>query len=198
VTRQPHAPAAERNREPILAVLRVEFADRRSVLEIGSGTGQHAVWFARHLPSLTWQPTDLPDRLAGISSWIRAESVGNVLPPRKLDVLTVDDVTGRYDAMFSSNTTHIMGIEGVRAMFRIAGSVLLPGGKLCVYGPFRFQGEFTSESNRAFDASLRDRSPAMGIRDIESLDSYAAAAGLVRSALYAMPANNFIVVWSRP
>jgi cyclopropane fatty-acyl-phospholipid synthase-like methyltransferase len=197
VTSRPNAPAAERNREPILEVLRTEFGDRRSVLEIGSGTGQHAVWLGPELSHLVWQTSERPGNLAGVRAWVGAEGLVNVPPPIELDAASADVPSGRYDAVFSANTVHIMSIDVVRAMFGLVGRVLPRGGKFCLYGPFNMQGEFTSDSNRLFDASLRARDPSMGIRDIEMLDQFAESAGLVRTAVYAMPANNFCVVWVR-
>jgi len=197
VTSRPNAPAAERNREPILEVLRTEFGDRRSVLEIGSGTGQHAVWLGPELSHLVWQTSERPGNLAGVRAWVGGEGLANVPPPIELDAASADVPSGRYDAVFSANTAHIMSIDVVKAMFGLVGRVLPRGGKFCLYGPFNMQGQFTSDSNRLFDASLRARDPSMGIRDIEMLDQFAGSAGLVRTAVYAMPANNFCVVWVR-
>jgi len=197
VSDKPFAPAANRNREPILEVLRSEFADRHRVLEIGSGTGQHAVWFAHHLRHLAWQTSDLQDRLAGISAWVSSAALANLAQPVELDVMSTTDLPGNYDAVFSANTAHIMDIDAVREMFRLVGRSLPEGGKFLLYGPFNMQGRFTSESNQAFDASLRAQDPSMGIRDIEVLDRFGSEAGLARSDLYAMPANNFVAVWIR-
>jgi len=197
VTGKPHAAAAERNREPILQVLQAEFSDRHAVLEIGSGTGQHAVWFGRELSHLVWQASERPGNLAGVQAWVGDAGLPNLPPPIELDASCPDGPAGQYDAVFSANTAHIMGIDVVRAMFGLVGRVLPPGGKFCLYGPFNMDGSFTSDSNRAFDASLRIRAPEMGIRDIETLDQFAASAGLARTATYAMPANNFVAVWVR-
>lgn len=196
----PNAVACERNKGPILEVLQREFGDRRSVLEIGSGTGQHAVHFARGLPQVVWQTSDLPANHPGITAWLEHAGLENTRAPLDLDVEHADhDLLSemRFDAVFSANTAHIMRIEAVAEMFRLAGSLLPPGGVFCLYGPFSFDGEYSSESNAEFDASLRQRDPAMGIRDIGSLDEFAEPAGLVRVRLYAMPANNHVAVWSR-
>jgi cyclopropane fatty-acyl-phospholipid synthase-like methyltransferase len=193
----PTSPAAERNRQPILEVLREELADRPRVLEIGSGTGQHAVFIAAALPHLEWQTSELPGQHAAIHAWIAHAGLPNVLPPLALDVRAPDPDGRRYDAVFSANTAHIMDIDAVRAMFALAGGVLEQGGVFCLYGPFRFDGRYTSPSNAEFDASLRMRDPVMGVRDLADLDRFAAAAGLVRARLYAMPANNHLVVWAR-
>lgn len=191
----PTSPASERNRQPILEVLREEFRDRSSVLEIGSGTGQHAVFFAAALPHLSWQTSDLPEQHDGIRAWLEHAGIENVKPPLVLDVETVDLPERRYDAVFSANTAHIMDIDAVRCMFALAGRVLPEDGVFCLYGPFRFEGRFSSPSNAGFDESLRRRDPSMGVRDLAGLDAFAAAAGLVRVRLYAMPANNHIAVW---
>lgn len=196
----PNAVACERNKGPILEVLQQEFAGRRSVLEIGSGTGQHAVHFARGLPHVVWQTSDLPGNHPGIAAWLEHAGLANTRAPLDLDVESVDYgvLSGTsFDAVFSANTAHIMRIEAVAEMFRLAGSLLPAGGLFCLYGPFSFDGEYSSESNAEFDASLRQRDPTMGIRDIDKLDQLAEAAGLSRVRLYAMPANNHIAVWSK-
>ena len=194
----PNAVACERNKGPILEVLKQEFCDCRSVLEIGSGTGQHAVHFARGLPHVVWQTSDLPGNHPGIMAWLGHAQLGNMRAPLDLDVEQVggDTLSGmRFDAVFSANTAHIMRIEAVAEMFRLAGSLLPAGGVFCLYGPFNFDGEYSSESNAEFDASLRQRDPTMGIRDIRRLDEFAEHAGLSRVRIYAMPANNHIAVW---
>ncbi len=191
----PNAPACERNRQPILDVLREELEGRSRVLEIGSGTGQHAVYFGAAMPGLTWQTSDCPGHHGGILAWIEQSGLDNVLPPLLLDVETFEPGSLSFDAVFSANTAHIMGIEAVRRMFALAGTVLEEGGVFCLYGPFNFDGAFSSDSNAAFDASLKQRDPAMGIRDIAELDRFAAAARLSRVRLYAMPANNHLAVW---
>lgn len=189
------SPAAERNRQPILEVLREELRDSRRVLEIGSGTGQHAVFFAAALPHLIWQTSDLPDQHDAIRARIEQSGVPNVRPPVALDVKAADLRGVEYDAVFSANTAHIMDAEAVRSMFSLAGEVLPEGGVFCLYGPFRFEGRFSSPSNAEFDASLRERDPAMGVRDLVELDAFAARAGMLRVRLYAMPANNHVAVW---
>ena len=191
------AAAAQRNAAPILEVLRREFADCRAVLEIGSGTGQHAVTFARELSHLDWQPSDVPEYCPGIRAWIADAMLDNVLPPLELDVRHADAGDRRFDAAFSANTAHIMDIGAVEMMFMLLGKALEPGAVFCLYGPFRVDGEFNTSSNAAFNASLRQREPAMGIRDLEELDTFAAAAGLQRERLYAMPSNNFAVLWRK-
>lgn len=197
----PGSPACERNKRPILEVLRKELAGRRRVLEVGSGTGQHAVYFARHLPYLAWQTSDLAANHDVIRAWLASAGLPNVEPPLTLDVLDPAKALAgleRPDAVFSANTAHIMPVAAVQAMFELVGRLLPEGGVFCLYGPFMFDGGHSSPSNRAFDASLKARDPAMGIRDIAELDRYARDAGLVRVRLYAMPANNHLAVWERP
>ena len=189
------AAAAQRNAAPILDVLRREFADRSAVLEIGSGTGQHAVSFASELTHLTWQPSDVAQNCPGISAWLADAGFPNTLPPLELDVRYDDTGASRFDAAFSANTTHIMNEDAVRSMFEVVGKALVSGGLFCLYGPFRIGGRFNAPSNAAFDMSLRQRSPTMGIRDLEMLDAFALSAGMRRQRLYAMPSNNHVVLW---
>jgi cyclopropane fatty-acyl-phospholipid synthase-like methyltransferase len=195
MTDKPDAPASGRNRNAILEVIKTEFATCHSALEIGSGTGQHAVYFADAMPWLKWQTSDLAENHAGIDSWIADSGLENVRRPILLDVQQADGIDGNYDGTFSANTAHIMSIHGVRCMFDVVGRVLSPGGVFCLYGPFNQNGKFTSESNERFDQSLRSRDPAMGIRDLNELESFAAGVAMRRARRYAMPANNMLVVW---
>lgn len=191
----PFSDACERNKDPILDVLREAFADRTRVVEIGSGTGQHAVYFARHLPHLAWQPTDLREHLEGLAARIAAEGSPDLAVPVELDVLQArwPPLTG--DAVFSANTLHIMSWPAVEALFGGLRRVLTDGGVLAIYGPFRYGGQFTTASNAAFDAMLRERDPDSGVRDFEAVNALAAAAGLELRADHAMPANNRLIVW---
>ncbi len=193
---KPFAPACERNREPILAVLRRYFADRTRVLEIGSGTGQHAVYFARALPHLTWQTSDVPEHLPGIRLWLAEAARANLPAPLALDV-NGPWPDERYDAVFSANTLHIMSFPEVERLFARLGEVLSEDAVVAVYGPFNYGGRFTSDSNAAFDRSLRERSRSMGIRDFEVIDALARQAGLRLLEDRAMPANNRTLVWRR-
>lgn len=193
---KPFSAACERNREPILAVLRQNFADRRQVLEIGSGTGQHAVHFAAALPHLVWQTSDRPEYHAGIRQWLEEAALPNLLPPLTLDV-DGPWPAQRFDALFTANTLHIMGWPQVQRFFAALPQVLTADALLVVYGPFNTGGRFTSESNAAFDADLRARDPQMGLRDIEAVDALATAAGLKLLQDYALPANNRCIVWRR-
>ena len=246
-TVKPFSPACERTRDPILEVLRVHFADVRRVLEIGSGSGQHAVHFAAAMPWLQWQCSDRTEYLPGIRAWLDEAGLPNTPAPVELDVAHGSWPAAGFDAVFTANTLHIMGWDEVEALFVDLGEMLavapsearadarsphgprvLPAGRppsaprieygavssptprrkspwgtrgegfiLAVYGPFNYGGDFTSDSNRAFDASLRTRDPRMGIRDFEAVDALARAIGLQLVADVAMPANNHTLVWTR-
>lgn len=193
---KPFSAACERNREPILAVLREHFPDRRQVLEVGSGTGQHAVHFAAGLPHLVWQTSDRPEYHEGIRQWLDEAALPNTRPPLLLDVNGEWPVQ-RFDALFTANTLHIMGWAEVRRFFGMLPTVLDADGMLVVYGPFNYGGAFSSESNAAFDADLRARGAHMGIRDFEAVDALALEAGLRLVQDCAMPANNRCLIWQR-
>jgi SAM-dependent methyltransferase len=193
---KPFAPACERNRDPILAVLRTHFADRRSVLELGSGTGQHAVHFAAAMPWLAWQCSDVETNLPGIRQWLDEAALPNTPPPIALDV-TGAWPAQRFDAVFTANTLHIVGWPEVEVLFAGVGRVLAGDGVLVVYGPFNYGGAFTSDSNRDFDAWLKARDPCSGVRDFEAVDALAHGIGLRLVEDVAMPANNRCLVWSR-
>jgi SAM-dependent methyltransferase len=191
---KPHAPSTEKNREPILAVLREVFADRSQVLEIGSGTGQHAIHFGAQLPHLTWQTSDRLDFLPGIRAWLAEAALPNVLPPCEFDVLG-QWPNGRYDAVYSANTLHIMSWEAVEALFAGLPTVLVPGGLFFIYGPFMIDGRHTSESNAAFDRSLQEKAPHQGVRDVAAVDALARQAGLELLDQREMPSNNRCLIW---
>jgi SAM-dependent methyltransferase len=190
-----YSEACEENKDPILAVLQHELAGCRTVLEIGSGTGQHAVYFSRHLPHLIWQPSDLEPNHASIDAWRREAALPNLLPPLFLDVSCEDWPTGRVDSVFSANTTHIMAWAAVVAMFGGIGQVLETGGIFCLYGPFNYNRHYTSDSNARFDQWLKQRDPLSGLRNFEDLDELANANGLSLTQDYAMPVNNRLLVW---
>jgi hypothetical protein len=197
---KPFAPSAERNRDPILGVLKKHFSSARRVLEIGSGTGQHAVHFASALPNAVWQASDVEESLPGIRMWLDEARLPNLPPPLLLDInghwpaiASID----RYDAAFTANTLHIVSWEEVCTLFAKLGDVLAKDATLAVYGPFNYGGRFTSDSNRAFDESLKQRSPASGIRNFEDVDALAKSIGLALVADYSMPANNRLLVWQR-
>lgn len=194
---KPFSPSSARNRDPILAVLREAFADRRRVLEIGSGTGQHAVHFAEGLPHLVWQSSDVVENHPGIVAWIRDAALPNTPAPLTLDVNQArwPSQEPRFDALFSANTLHIMGWDEVRTLFRRLPDVLAPDAVVAIYGPFNYGGRFTSDSNAAFDARLKSDDPKRGIRDFEAVDALAGEAGLELAHDHAMPANNRCLVW---
>lgn len=194
---KPFSAACERNRGPILEVLREHFADRSRVLEIGSGTGQHAVHFAAALPRLVWQTSDRADGLPGIRAWLDEARLPNTPPPLTLDVATEDWPRQSFDAVFTANTLHIMGWADVGRLFARLPSVLAADAVFAVYGPFNRGGAFTSPSNAAFDAGLKARDPRMGLRDLEAVDALARGIGLVPIDDRALPANNHCVVWRR-
>jgi cyclopropane fatty-acyl-phospholipid synthase-like methyltransferase len=193
---KPHSPACDRNREPILAVLRAHLDGCRDVLEIGSGTGQHAVYFAAAMPWLRWQCSDQADALPGIRAWLDEAALPNTPAPVALDVGAAWPA-GPFDAVFSANTLHIMGWPDVERFFAGIGAVLAPGGVLAVYGPFNYAGAYTSDSNREFDAWLKARDPRSGIRAFEAVDALARGIGLHLREDVAMPANNRTLVWRR-
>ncbi|MDP1740636.1 MAG: DUF938 domain-containing protein [Polaromonas sp.] len=193
---KPQAPATDRNREPILAVLQALFADRHAVLEIGSGTGQHAVYFARAMPWLRWQSSDVASNLPGIRLWLQEAGLANTPEPKLLD-LRQDWPELVFDTVFSANTLHIMGWPQVQRLFAELGRRMPPAGLLTVYGPFNYAGRFTSDSNAAFDASLRAGNPSSGLRDFEAVDALANEAGLRLLEDRAMPANNRCITWRR-
>lgn len=199
----PFAPSAERNKDPILAGLAPHLAGRRRVLEIGSGTGQHAVHMTQALPHLVWQCSDLPGAVAGIAARLESEGNERTPPPLALDVaappwpLPAAGADDAFDAVYTANTLHIMSFAHVGQFFARIGELLAPGGVCCVYGPMKYGGAFTTESNAAFDAQLRAGNPESGIRDFEALDALAKDQGLALVEDMAMPANNRLIVWQR-
>jgi cyclopropane fatty-acyl-phospholipid synthase-like methyltransferase len=189
--------ACERNKGPILDVLRIAFADRTQVLEIGSGTGQHAVHFAAHLTHLTWHPTEQLAYLADLASRVKLEGTRNLRQPTVLDVKQSIWPLRSVDALFSANTLHIMGWAEVEAMFRGVDAVLSPHGIVCVYGPFRYDGRYTSKSNRDFDDMLKERDPLSGLRDLTELCALAERHALRLRIDHDLPANNRLLEFVR-
>jgi cyclopropane fatty-acyl-phospholipid synthase-like methyltransferase len=197
VTTKPFAESCAENQLPILDVLRREFATVQRVLEIGSGTGQHAVFFAQQLPHLIWQTSDVTAYHPGIMAWIDDAGLANVQAPLALDVVRDPWPDETFDGVFSANTVHIMSWPEVELMFAGVGRALTAGGRFCLYGPFNYGGEFTSASNARFDQWLKARDPNSGVRNFEDLEQLAATAGLRFLRDYAMPANNRILVWTK-
>lgn len=193
---KPFSPACARNQDPILEVLRRQFGARRRVLEIGSGTGQHAVHFAKALPQLVWQTSDVAAHLPGIRAWLDGAQLPNTPEPLAFDI-NAEPPPGRFDAVFTANTLHIMAWDEVVRLFSLLPGLMTDGALLTVYGPFNEGGRFSSDSNAAFDASLRAAAPQRGIRDIEAVQTLAAAAGLEVIDDRAMPANNRCITWRR-
>jgi SAM-dependent methyltransferase len=194
-----HAPATDRNRQPILEVLARVLPPQGIVLELASGTGQHAAYFAAALPGLIWQPSDLdPEGFASISAWAASAGVANVRPPIRLDATQEPWPVDTVDAVFNANMIHISPWPVCVGLMRGAGSHLAPGGVLVLYGPFRVAGAHTAPSNAAFDADLRQRDPAWGVRDLEAVIEAAATSGLVFEERVPMPANNQTLVFRRP
>ena len=193
---KPCAPACERNREPILDVLRDHFGDRRAVLEIGSGTGQHAIFFAARLPHLLWQTSDRAENLPGIQAWLDEAGLPNTPPPLDLDVMRAWPAR-RYDAVFSANTLHILPWAALERLFAGLPDVLASDARVAIYGPFNYGGCFTSASNAAFDLRLKEDAPHRGIRDFEEVNRLAGLAGLELVEDRAMPSNNRCLVWRR-
>ena len=194
---KPYSPSCDRNRAPILAVLRDHFGTHHGVLEIGSGTGQHAVHFAAAMSWLRWQCSDVADNLPGIRMWLDEAALPNTPTPIELDVARGPWPTQTFDAVFSANSLHIMGWAEVEALFAGLDAVLAPDATLVVYGPFNYDGGYTSDSNREFDGWLKARDPRSAIRDFEAVDALARAIGLRLHADVAMPANNRCLVWRR-
>lgn len=194
----PHSDACERNKGPILEVLRGAFAGCTHVLEVGSGTGQHAVRFALAMPWLVWQPTEMAEAMPGLRKRIFNEGPKNLRAPVELDVTRPPWDLRRVDGVFTANTLHIMNWTQVQAFFAGLPAVVKPGAVLAVYGPFRYRGEYTSPSNASFDEMLRARDPASGIRDFEAVDELARAAGFALLADHRMPAHNQTLVWKLP
>ena len=194
---KPFAAACDNNKEVIAEVLERELVDTSRVLEIGSGTGQHAVHFAECMPHLVWMTSDLVANHAGIRAWVDEAALTNVEPPLGLDVEDTEWPVNNVDAVFSANTLHIMSWHAVQCMFAGIGRVLTDTGLLLVYGPFNYGGCYTSASNQRFDQWLRSRDPASGIKDVDDLKRLAAAADLVLLRDHPMPANNRVLVWRK-
>ena len=192
---KPYAESSEINKTPILAVLKEIFAERKRVLEIASGTGQHAVHFGRELPHLIWQPSELMQNLAGIQAWLDEAQLPNVLAPLPINVNDPRWPVTPVDAIFNANTVHIISWPEVERLFEHIAHAIEPGGCVCFYGPYNYGGKFTSESNARFDVWLKSRDPNSGVRDFEAVNKLAASHNLDLQRDIAMPSNNRMLVW---
>ena len=193
---KPFSAACERNRDPILAILREHLRGHERILEIGSGTGQHAVYFARCFPGIIWQTSDREENLQGIKAWLSEAGLSNTPAPLHLDV-RASWPEETYDVVFTANTLHIMSWGEVISFFEGLGGVLKERGVLIVYGPFNENGQFTSPSNADFDLLLRSQNPKMGIRDLEKVVALAKSQGLHGMTRHPMPANNRSLVFRK-
>ena len=193
-----HAPATERNREPIAAVLREVLPERGLLLEVAAGTGEHGAYLAPLFPSLRWQPSDPdPDALTSIEAWQADSAADNLLPPVFLDAAAQPWPVDGADAILCVNMVHISPWVATEGLMRGAGRLLPPGGPLILYGPYRRKGMPTAPSNEAFDQSLKARNPLWGLRDVEAVKDEATGQGLGFERLYEMPANNLILVFRK-
>lgn len=192
------APSPERNKQPILEVLARVLPPRGLVLEIGSGTGQHVAHFARALPALTFQPSEMDvQRHASIQAWVAAGKLSNVKPPLAIDLTKRPWSVSAADAVVCINVIHISPWEATLGLMAGAGRILPAGGALVTYGPYMRDGAHTAPSNAAFDADLRGRNPLWGVRDIAAVAAVAGEAGLALEEAVPMPANNFTLVWRK-
>lgn len=194
---KPFSQACINNRGPIADILERVFANKRDILEIGSGTGQHAVWFASKMSHLCWQTSDQVQNHAGICQWLDEYPLPNLLAPISLNVLTDPWPNRSYDGIYSANTAHIMPWEAVVAMFAGVGERLLSSGVFCLYGPMKYRGELDAQSNVQFDRMLQQQFPHQGIREFHDINRLALEAGLVLLEDVAMPANNRFLVWQK-
>jgi cyclopropane fatty-acyl-phospholipid synthase-like methyltransferase len=197
MSEKPYAPSCDENRDVILAVLRPRLQGVRRLLEIGSGTGQHAVYFAPALPHIIWQTSELEQHLPGLQWWLADHPAANLLPPIILDVATDRWPAAEFDAVFSANTVHMMDATMADAMLSGVARLLPPEGRFLLYGPFKKDGNFNGPNDREFDLRLRRHDPAIGLKDIAGLDRIAAANGLTMVEEIAMPANNFVLIWDK-
>jgi len=199
---KPFSQACENNKRPIFDILSKVFSKSEHVLEIGSGTGQHAIFFGQHLPHLTWQTSDLPINHQGINAWLNESTAANVQRPIVVDLSNTwpeSTVTQQqpFDALYTANTLHIISWPLVVKFFEGIADNLASQASICIYGPFNYQGKFTSESNANFDLWLKDRDEQSGIRDIEDILTLASSAGLILIDDHVMPANNRLLVFSK-
>ena len=194
---KPYSESCDQNRNPILAIIENLFKDKKHILEIGSGTGQHAVYFAKHMPHLIWQTSDQETYHDGINQWLEEANLDNTRKPITLNVSTNDWPELDIDAIFSANAVHIMSWENVTDFIKNTGKLLPNKGLLVLYGPFNYNNQYTSQSNARFDEWLKQRDPSSGIRNFEDIDHLAQQAGLIFQKDFTMPANNRILTWKK-
>jgi cyclopropane fatty-acyl-phospholipid synthase-like methyltransferase len=194
---KPFSQACENNKQPILDILTRVFAKQTKVLEIGSGTGQHAVYFAKNLPFLIWKTGDLFINHQGINQWIDDFPTSNINRPIEIDLTVVQALSENVDTIYSANTLHIISWQLVQQFFNMVELNLSANGVLCIYGPFNYQGNYTSESNENFDLWLKERDKQSGIRDFEAICLLAEQAGLLLKEDIEMPANNRILIFNK-
>lgn len=194
---KPYAESCDQNREPILNVIQPLLQAKSSVLEIGSGTGQHAVYFAEKMPHLTWHTSDKQENHDGIRQWLEEAALENTRPPLELDVSRNTWPEPSIDTVFSANTAHIMHWPEVEAMFAGVGRLLPPQGLFLLYGPFNYDNRYNSESNQRFDQWLKGRDSNSGIRNFQDLDQLAHETGMTLLQDNAMPANNRTLAWGK-
>lgn len=196
--KKPNYPACERNRGPILKVLKeIISPENKALLEIGSGSGQHAVYFAPEFPQLQWITSDVLGNQMGIASWLKEAKVKNIHGPEVFEVGKDEFPRQPFDTVFTANTFHIMGWKQVKSLFKMFGTRLREGAQVIIYGPFNYDGKFTSESNERFDASLKERDPKSGIRSFEDVKSNMEKNGFSFTHDYEMPANNRILLFTK-
>lgn len=189
--------SCENNKQPILQKIKTVFQQPQTILEIGSGTGQHACYFAKHLPHLNWQTTDRAENLAGINCWIKETGLNNLPDSIELNVINQPWACQSIDALFTANTLHIMHWPEVECLFSGLEKYLTAKAQVCIYGPFNYQGKYTSQSNEQFDQWLKMRDPASGIRDYEDVERLAHKASLSICDDFEMPANNRLLVFQK-
>jgi cyclopropane fatty-acyl-phospholipid synthase-like methyltransferase len=195
---KPYSPACERNKDPILSILKQFITkDDARVLEIGSGSGQHAVYFAPEFPFLKWFPTDVSANLPGMRLWFEEAKLKNIEPPQRIEVGKDELPKLKFDVIYTANTFHIMHWKECKSLIKMMGGRLREGSRVFIYGPFKYEGAFTSESNEAFDKSLRERDPMSGIRSFEDVNNAMFKNGFELLGDFDMPANNQMLVFSR-
>ena len=194
---RPYSPAVDRNKGPIFEVLKEYLMDGNNLLEIGSGTGQHAVFFAEKFPGLTWVTTDVRENLAGIKEWINEANLKNIKGPEELKIGTDDFPQKPFDYVFTANTLHIMSWKEGKTLFKLLGKRLREGSLTFFYGPFNKEGKYTSQGNEEFDRSLKERDPRSGIRNFEDVVKAMKSFGFKLLKDHEMPSNNRLLVFER-